>query len=105
MLTTHQVPSYKGLVQVLDCIASLSNHTHPLVPILIDGNIHKRWLKLLYCDRTQQWNWHKNLKRAPILYGCLHLYKYLMTNVWRRFYFLFVYFRFDRLGVGKTVGS
>ena len=27
-----------------------------------------------------------------------------MTNVWRRFHSLFVYFRFGRLGVGKTVG-
>ena len=28
-----------------------------------------------------------------------------MTNVWHRFHSLFVYFRFGRLGVGKTVGS
>ena len=27
-----------------------------------------------------------------------------MTNVWRRFHLLFVYFCFGRLGVGKTVG-
>ena len=30
LLTTHQVSSYKGLVEVLDYIASLSNHTHPI---------------------------------------------------------------------------
>ena len=53
LLTTHQVSSYKGLVEVLDYIASLSNHTHPIVPILVDENIHKRCLKLLYCDTTQ----------------------------------------------------
>ena len=47
LLTTHQVSSYKGLVEVLDYIASLSNHTHPIVPILVDWNIHKRCLKLL----------------------------------------------------------
>ena len=47
LLTTHQVSSYKGLVEVLDYIASLSNHTQPIVPILVDENIHKRCLKLL----------------------------------------------------------
>ena len=52
----------------------------------------------------QQWNWHEKLKRTPVLYGCWHPYKYLVTNVWRRFHSLFVYFRFGRLGVGKTVG-
>ena len=66
--------------------------------------IHKRWLKLLYSDRTQRWNWHEKLQRTPVLYGCWHPYKYLLTNAWRRFHSLFVYFYFRRLGVGKTVG-
>ena len=105
LLTTHQVSSYKGLVEVLDYIASLSNHTHLIVPILVDENIHKRCLKILYCDTTQRWNWHEKLKRTPILYGGWHPYKYLVTNVRQRFHFLFVYFRFGRVGVGKTVGS
>ena len=105
LLSTHQVSSYKGMVEVLDYIASLSNHTHPIVPILVDENIHKRCLKLLYSDKTQRWNWHEKLKKTPVLYGCWHPYKYLLTNVWRRFHSLFVYFRFGRLGVGKTVGS
>ena len=78
LLSTHQVFSYKGLVQVLDYIASLSNHTHPIVPILVDENIHKRRLRLLYSDRTQRWNWHKKLKKTPVLYGCWHPYKYLV---------------------------
>ena len=39
------------------------------------------------------------------MYGCWHPYKYLVTNLWWRFHSLFVYFRFGRLGVGKTVGS
>ena len=51
-LSTHQVSWYKGLVEVLDYIASLWTHTHPIVPILEDENIHKRCLKLLYTDRT-----------------------------------------------------
>ena len=37
LLSTHQVSSYKGLVQVFDCIASMSKYTHPFVPILVDG--------------------------------------------------------------------
>ena len=75
LLSTHQVSSYKRLVEVLDYIASLSNHTHPIVPILVDENIHKRCLKLLYSDRTQRWNWHEKLSRTPVLYGCWHSYK------------------------------
>ena len=47
LLLTHPVCSYKGLAEVLDYIASLSNHTHPIVPILVDENMHKRCLKLL----------------------------------------------------------
>ena len=47
LLSTHQVSPYKGLVEVLDYIASLSNHTQPIVPILVDENIHNRCLKLL----------------------------------------------------------
>ena len=106
LLSTHQVSSYKGLVQVLDYIASLSNHTHSIVPLLVDENIHKRCLKLLSSDRTQRWDWHEKLKKTPFLYGCWHPYKYFVTSdVWRRFHSLFVYFRFGRLGVGKTVGS
>ena len=105
LLSTHQVSSYNGLGEVLDYIALLSNHTHPIVPILVDENIHKRCLKLLYSHRTQQWNWHEKLKRTPVLYCSWHPYKYLVTNVWRPLHWLFVYFRFGRLGVGKTVGS
>ena len=105
LLSTHQVSSYKGLVEVLDYFASLSNHTHPNVPILVNENIHKRCLKLLYSDRAQRWNWHKKLKKTPVLYGCWHPYKYHVTNVCRRFHSLFVYFAFGRLGVAKTVGS
>ena len=47
LLSTHYVSSYKGLVEVSDYIASLWNHTHLIVPILGDENIHKRCLKLL----------------------------------------------------------
>ena len=50
LLSTTQASSYMGLVDVLNYIASLSNHEHPTVPILVDQNIHKRCLKLLYCD-------------------------------------------------------
>ena len=42
LLSTHQVSPYKGLVEVLNYIASLSSLTHPIVPILVDENIHKR---------------------------------------------------------------
>ena len=105
LLSTDQVSSYKGLVEVFDYIASLSNHTHPIVLILVDENIHKSVLKLLYSDRTQRWNWHPKLKKTPILYGCWHPYKDLVTNVSQRFHSLFLHFRFGRLGVGKTVGS
>ena len=60
LLSTHRVSLYKGLVEVLDYIASLSNHTHSIVPILVDENIHKRWLKLLYSNRTQRWKIEKD---------------------------------------------
>ena len=69
LLTTHQASSYEGLVGVLDYIASLSNHTHLIVPLLLDENIHKRCLKLPYCDRAQCWSWHETLKRTNILYS------------------------------------
>ena len=70
LLSTHLVSSYKGMVDVLDYIATLANHTHPIVPILVDENIHKRCLKLLYSDRAQRWNWHEKLKKTPVFYGC-----------------------------------
>ena len=41
LLSTHQVSWYKGLVKVLDYIASLWNHKHSIVPMLVDENIHK----------------------------------------------------------------
>ena len=57
---------------MLDYIASLSNHTHPIVPILVDENIHKRCLKLLYSDRTQRWNFS-----VPVSKGtCTHFRNY-----------------------------
>ena len=42
LLTMHKVSSCKGLAEVLDYVALLSNHTHPIVPILVDESIHKR---------------------------------------------------------------
>ena len=42
LLTTQQVPSYKGLIELLDYIASPSNHTHLILPILFDENIHRK---------------------------------------------------------------
>ena len=47
LLTTHQISSYKDLIELLDYIAPLLNHTHPIVPILGDENIQKRCLKYL----------------------------------------------------------
>ena len=67
LLSTHQVFSYKPPVEVLDDIASLSNHTHPIVPILVDDNIHKRCPKLLYSNRPQRWNWHKKTEEDSCL--------------------------------------
>ena len=75
------------------------------MPILVDENIRKRCLNLLYFDRTQRWTWKEKLKRPPILYGCWHPYKYLVTNGWRGFRSPFVYFHFGHLREGKTVGS
>ena len=63
LLSMHQVSSYKGLVGMSDYIASLSNHTHPIVSILVDEEIQNRCLKLLYSDRTQRWNWHEKLEQ------------------------------------------
>ena len=100
--TTHQVSLCKGLIELLDYSAWLSNHTHQIVPILVDENIYKRCLKLFYCDRTQRWNWHEKLKRTLILYGCWHAYKYLAKKVRRGFHSLFVYLCFGRLGVERT---
>ena len=52
--TTPHLSSYKGRVEVLDNIASLSNHTHLIVPILVHEIIHQTCLKLLYCDKAQR---------------------------------------------------
>ena len=72
LLSTPQVSSYTGPVEVLDYIASLSNHTQPIVPIVVDDNIQKRWLGLLHSDRMQRWIWHEKLKKTLVLYGCWH---------------------------------
>ena len=47
LLSTHQVWLYKGLGEVLDYIASLSDHTHRLVPILFDDKIHCAFLLVI----------------------------------------------------------
>ena len=67
--------------------------------------MNKRCLKLLYSDGTQRSSWHEKLKRTPVLYGCWHPYKYLVTNVRRHFHSFLMYFRFGCLGAGKKVGS
>ena len=93
-----------GLIEILEYATSLSQHCKPIVCILCDQNIHNRCVKSLYSDRTQRWNWHETLKRTPLLYGCLHPYKYLAMHVWRRFHGLFVYFGFGHIGLGKAFG-
>ena len=65
LLTTHQVSWYKGLIELLHYIASLSIHTHPIMPILLDENMHKRCLKLLYCDKMNTGTGRKNSREPP----------------------------------------
>ena len=50
LLTKPQVSWYKGLIESLDYIALLLNHTHPIVTILVDENITKKCLNWLYCQ-------------------------------------------------------
>ena len=47
LLSTHQVSLYKWVLEVFDDSASLLNHTHPIVPMVVDDKIQKRCLKLL----------------------------------------------------------
>ena len=65
-LSTKRLSSNVSLLLLLQFTRDLAQHTRPVVPVLCDENIHYRICKMMYGEKTREWNFRQF--SGPILY-------------------------------------
>ena len=73
------------LVAILECLRKHFT-CGPAIPLLVDVNLYYRALKFLYSRSYHHWDTHAWLKKIQLVFGKWHLYKHLVTVVFRRFF-------------------
>ena len=68
-LSKEEVSSNVSPLNLLRFTRDLAQHTGPVVPVLCDENIHCRIYKMMYGEKTTDWNVRLFLRSHPILYG------------------------------------
>ena len=102
-LSKEKVSGNVSLLNPLQSIRNLAQHTRPVVPVLCDENIHYRICKMMYGEKTTGWNVRLSLRSHPILYGFWHAYKFCVTQTFRSFWPIVTFFRKGLLRSGDTV--
>ena len=102
-LTKEKVSSNISLLNLLQFKKDLAQHTRPVVPVLCDENIHYRICKMMYGEKTTEWNVRQFLRSHPILYGFWHAYKICITQTFRPFWPIVTFFRKGLLRSGEPV--
>ena len=69
LLTEYTVSSQCDLLQILDDLDSLQQHTKRVLPLLVDMDIHYRVMKLIYGVSTSSFDMGKKLSLRPVMYG------------------------------------
>ena len=92
-----------GLLKLLHFMKDTAQQTNRVLPLLVDGNIHYRILKLLHGANNQQWNMRGYLLYVPIVYGVWHAYKFVVTQFFPVFLPVLTYPRKDLLRPGSTI--
>ena len=77
------------LLQLLDEIRTVQQHTRKCMPILVDMNIHYRILKFMHGESAAQYDVRQWLGSLPLVYGVWHPYKYCVLQVYRQFFPIF----------------
>ena len=102
-LSKEKVSGKISLLNLLQFIRDLAQHTRPVVPVLCDENIHYRICKMMYGEKTTGWNVRLFLRSHPILYGFWHAYKFCVAQTFRSFWPIVTFFRKGLLRSGDTV--
>ena len=102
-LCLSKVSSNVSLLNLLQFTRDLAQHTRPVVPVLCDENIHYRICKMMYGEKTTEWNVCQFLRSHPILYGFWHAYKFRLTQRFLSFWPIVTFFRKGLLRSGETV--
>ena len=76
MMSDLTVSATPDLGKILHGIQSLQQRTEHHLPLLVDENIHRCLLKLIYSMSYVEFNVPMFLNRTPVLFGVWHLYKY-----------------------------
>lgn len=79
------------LVQVLEFIHDLADHTSSPLPVLVDLNLHYRMLKMVYSKAYSAWDVGHYLCKTPPLFGIWHVYKQICISVHRQFHSAFIF--------------
>jgi hypothetical protein len=74
LLTEETVGTQVDLLAILDGLQVLNNQTKRAVPLLVDMDIHYRILKLIYGGGLVKFDYARNLRLTPIIYGVCHGY-------------------------------
>ena len=88
--------------KLLQLTRDLAEHTRPVVPVLCDENIHYRICKMMYSEKTTEWNVRQFLRSHPLLYGFWHAYKFCVTQTFRSFWAIWTLFHKGLLPSGET---
>ena len=91
-LSKEKVRGNISLLNLLQFMRDLAQHTRPVVPVLCDENIHYRICKMMYGEKTTGWNVELFLRSHPILYGLWHAYKFCITQTFRTFWPIVTFF-------------
>ena len=103
-VTSSQVGSQVGLLEVLRWAADFTHHASSPTPLCVDEKIHYRLLKFAYGLHCTDYDFHSLLSQCPPLYGLWHAYKYLLLTILYRNHFpLLTYLTRGTLAEGTPV--
>ena len=99
-VSSSQVGTQVGLLELLSNAHDLSLHTNTPLPLCVDENIHYRLLKLAHGQQSTDYDFHTLFLRCPPLCGIWHAYNYTLTLLFRTHFSLLTYLHRGTLAKG-----
>ena len=72
-------------LKLLNTIGHVQQATRHDLPLCVEMKIHYELLKYLYGQSYTSWNFQLHWSSLPLIYGVWHLYKHMITMLYRNF--------------------